>query len=389
MLRTGLGWMCLLLAAGLAVAAFAERGDGCCMVPREYPGDVDQSLQEVVIVHADGHQELVVRVRPFFQEADEPPPFLAWLVTVPNKPTAYRVASADIFGSARTLSRKLEDLYDAQKPKKFNIMSMGAEAMSVDSMAKGGLEVSDPVKVGPYTITEVRTRGVEAVDELNRYLEENEFGTEDPEHMRWFAENDFTFLCIRIDPPEGSVRLGSHLELDPLQIGFASERPYYPGKYSANQGNFGLELTVLTPGPLEKETLGTVRARLNAWGGKHNLFTVQALDDPLAGVLDEGFGGEAPKPERWYVNRVDSRGFNRPDKDGTPEILGWEDDVFWAVGGAADEPPDWYYGDGKRPLTHPRNVSRMWGALVILAIGVLGFWLLSRTRKARERRAQA
>ena len=59
---------CLLAAALLSTPA---RIDGCCMVPRDYPGDVDQSMQEVLILHADGHEELVIRVRPFFRDAEE------------------------------------------------------------------------------------------------------------------------------------------------------------------------------------------------------------------------------------------------------------------------------------------------------------------------------
>jgi hypothetical protein len=83
------------------------------------------------------------------------------------------------------------------------------------------------------------------------------------------------------------------------------------------------------------------------------------------------------------VNRVDSRGFNQPDKDGRPPVLDWKSDVFWALGGPADEPPAWYYGDGERPWTHPENTRRMWGALIILAVAVLGFWLLGRAKRAR------
>jgi hypothetical protein len=375
---------CLFLATSLAAALCAARGETCCMVPRDYPGDVDQSLQEALIVHADGHEELVLRVRPFFPEAAEPPAFLAWLVTVPSPPSAYRTAAPGIFESARGLHERLQALYDAQKPQPFRIApSLGASVESAAPRQAQGLEINAPVTVGPYTITEVRTRGAEAVEELNRYLAENEFGTEDPDHLRWFAENDFTFLCIRIEPPPGALRLGTHLELDPLQIGFASERPYYPGKYSANQGNFGLGLSLLTPGPLARDALRAVRGRLQGWGGTPNLFTVQPLDEPLQAVLDEGFGGAAPTPERWYVNRVDSSGFNRPDNAGTPAILKWADDVFWALGSAADGPPAWYFGDGERPWTHPRNTRRMWGALVILAVAVLGFWLLARARQAR------
>jgi len=377
-----LGALCLLPASLLAFVCLTTPGvDGCCMVPRGYPGDVDQSMQEVLILHADGHEELVLRVRPFFREADEPPSHLAWLVTVPTKPTAYRTASSEVFGEARVLHARLQAFYDAQEPRDLNLLTTSASVDSAAARGSWGLDISEPVTVGPYTITEVRTLGGAAVEELNRYLETNGFGTEDPDHLAWFAENEFTFLCIRIDPPEGSVRLGQHLDLVPLQIGFESERPYYPGKYSANQGDFGLELTLVTPDPLLLRSVGEVRGRLNAYGRRSNLFTVKPLPAGFGEVVDEGFPGGRPRPERWYVNRVDSSGFNRKDAAGVPAILGWKDDVFWSLGGAADEPPDWYYGDGEQPLLHPHNTRKIWGVLFVLAIGAVGFWLLRRSRK--------
>ena len=58
------------------VLAHGPSGDACCMVPREYPGDVDQSMQEVVVAFADGHEDLILRVKPFFKDA-EPPASLA------------------------------------------------------------------------------------------------------------------------------------------------------------------------------------------------------------------------------------------------------------------------------------------------------------------------
>jgi len=370
---------CLLTAALVATPSAV---DGCCMVPRDYPGDVDQSMQEVLILHADGHEELVIRVRPFFRDAEEAPASLAWLVTVPSKPTAYRTASMDVFPEARHLHQRLVQFYRAQEPREIEIGPQ-LKAM-VTSEARGGhlgLDISEAVTVGPYTITEVRTRGSAAVGELNRYLDENGFGTEDPAHLRWFAENDFTFLCIRIEPPEGSVRLGKHLDLVPLQIGFASERPYYPGKYSANQGNFGLALTVLTSDPLLHGSLRRNHARLDSRGGHSNLFTVKSLPGLLGPVLEKGFPGGPPAPGRWYVNRVDSNGFNRMDLAGTPAIAKWPEDVFWDLGGPADLPPDWYYGDGERPLLHPNNLHKLWAVLLILAVAALGLWLLRRIRR--------
>ena len=46
--------------------------------------------------------------------------------------------------------------------------------------------------------------------------------------------------------------------------------------------------------------------------------------------------------QRWYVNRIESEGFN----DGDKGIASWSDDVFFKVGTIQDELPGfWYYGD--------------------------------------------
>lgn len=381
----------VVVVFALFVVSLPSGADACCMVPMDYPGDVDQSAQEVVILFDDGAQELILRVKPFFREGTAPPDSLAWLVTVPSKPEHYEVADAGIFDAARALHERLEAYYEAQRPKPLvpeNVWGDALPATDARALAQGqGLEIDAVVEVGPYTITPVRATGPEAVDALNAYLQDGGFGTEDPEHLAWFAEHGFTFLCIRITPPEGSATLGRHLDLDPLRIAFASERPYYPGMYSANQGNFGLELTLLTTEPLAKASLKDVGSKLRADRGHDNLFTVTALPDAFRRQADDGLGARAP--ERWYLNRVDSYGFNPTDAEGRPAILGWSEDVMWDVGGTADLPPDWYHGDAPRPLLHPHNTRPAVGILVLLLVfgGLLAAVLL--VWRAMRRRGSA
>ena len=377
-------WIILSLAAlaGWVTWGAAPPADGCCMVPRDYPGDVDQSSQQVVVLHHAGHQELVVRVRPFFREAEETPASLAWLVTTPSKPTAYDTADPAVFDEARALHKRLEAYYDAQEPKPlFPSCSLGAMAPGADAEGKlattWGVEVDPTVKVGPYTITPVRALGPDAVAGLNRYLEEHGFGTEDPEHLAWFAKHDYTFLCIRITPPEGAVSLGKHLDLVPLRVGFATERPYYPGMYSANQGNFGLELTTITSKPLSRGSLRFMRRKLHAGHKAENLFTDATLTGAFEPVAEAALGTK-PAPERWYVNRYDSYGFNEKDAEGVPAILRWKEDVLWALGGEPDLPPSWYYGDGSRPVFHPDNLRRVFWIGLIVGLTTLLWWMIRR-----------
>lgn len=369
------------------VLAQGPPGDACCMVPRHYPGDVDQSMQDVIVLHHDGREELVLRVRPFFAEGHPPPASLAWLVTVPTPPLQYAVTDPGIFEEARGLANHLLELMEAQEPKPLHapvLSKWGVDGMLATEDAQ--LEIQQTVTVGPYAITPVKARGAAAVADLNRYLATEGFGEEDPEHLVWFAENDFTFLCIRITPPEGAATLGRHLELDPLHISFETAKPYYPGKYSANQGDFALALTLLTDTPVARSSLEDVSERLRSYSvhGAENLFTTRTLPGALAPLA------EGATPERWYLNRFDSRGFNRMLSSGTPEISGWKDDVTWTLGGAGDLPPDWYYGDGERPFWHATDTRNVLQVLVTLAtvavpIVLLGvtLWLIVRFLRRR------
>jgi len=382
MLRRHLGWIAAACLLGLPLLGAPAKA--CCMVPFGYEGDVDQSGQDVVVLHHAGHEELILRVRPFFREAAEAPASLAWLVTVPSAPTAYKVTDPAIFTEARELHLHLEELYADQKPKPIGL-PLGAKETTDGAVTRGagGLEIDEQVRVGPYTITPVRARGAAAVDQLNRYLKSHGFSTEDPAHLAWFAANEFTFLCIKIRPPDGSVQLGRHLDLIPLQIGFEAEQPYYPGMYSANQGNFGLKLTLLTTRPVQRGALAAVGRRLRAQQGHGNLFTVLALPRLLAEAGAAAATGEST-PERWYINGILSHGFNRIGADGRPAILGWTEDVTWTLGGEQDMPPAWYYGDGPKPLLHQDHLLLVGWVVLLAALALLLFYVL---RRARRRRA--
>ncbi len=364
----------LLLLAGQVFA--------CCMVPRSYPGDVDQKGQKVLIMHHDGRQELVLQVAPYFVEKkNDTPDYLVWLVTVPNKPLKYKVADADVYSDARRLQTQLDKVARKQHDDKF-----GAE----DSKSAGprNLDIGKAVTVGPFTITPVKALGKEALSELNTYLNKRGFPTEDPEHMNWFVENEFTFLCINITPPEGQRKLGRALELPPLQISFETEHPYYPAMYSARQGNFSLQMHVLTSQPLDSKGLTKNQQRLrndshsNSWD---NLWTSKPPAKPLQEVIEDW----KDKPSHWFINTITSRGFN-PTENGKPAIMSWKEDIFLPLGGEKDLPPAWYKGDGLAPkfsVAEPFDSTGIRWLLAIMAILALVFtwsWLIVRGREGKR-----
>ncbi|MDC1143075.1 DUF2330 domain-containing protein [Planctomycetota bacterium] len=371
----------------LILLLFASHAPSCCMVPRSYPGDVDQKGQKVLIMHHDGRQELVLQVAPhFIEKKNDTPGYLAWLVTVPNKPLAYDIADKKIFDQARRLQGRLDDLADEQsRPSDTDNMTIAAPA--------GGLRIDDPINVGPYVITPVTTLGEEALQELNAYLNKRGFPTEDPDHMSWFVKNNFTFLCIHVTPPEGQRKLGQALELPPLQISFETESPYYPGMYSANQGNFSLAMHILSGAPLTRASIRSQTKKLRAGGSTSidNLWTAKPLAESLTNLTTDW----KEKPSHWFINTITSSGFN-PTENGKPVILNWKEDVFFALGGAKDMPPAWYKGDGKPPILNTGPDDEFTAQLrwlltifVVLALVFTWAWLIVRSKEGRKELLEA
>lgn len=387
-----LALLMVLLNAG-ALAA-------CCMVPRSYSGDVDQAAQQVVILHraktddAPGYQEMLIRVQPFFQGAQGNPEYIAWVITVPSKPLRYDVADKAALQAGADLHEKLFQLARRQwaDRSQFEWPSWLPSGMTERGMedAKSLLTEDAAVQVGPYTITPVRTQGAAALDELNTYLQERGFAAEDREHLAYFVENNFTFLCVRITPPQGQATLGGRLDLPPLVIGFETDELYYPGRFSSRQGNFALDLTLISDKPLATESVSKARDRLKAIGRGYvqlvNLYSVQPLPEALASVLSER-ARMVEKP-RWYVNRIQSEGFNPNDEAGNPAIAGWEDDVFIKVGDNTDELPGfWYYGDLEIPFLE--RMFREHAMAVFFLGGFAFFFSLFVKTQLNRRKAQA
>lgn len=374
------------LALFFLVLALPCVATACCMVPSGYAGDVDQARQEVVIVHRNGHQEMAIRVLPYFKDAAENPDQLTWILTLPATPTGFREADPAVFDVGRGLHDRLFALARQQWNARtnFTLGLPGSNEAAGDAKASG-LDIGQTIKVGPYTITPVKALGAEALTELNVFLTQRGFPAEDAEHLKYFVENNFTFLCIHFRPPAGRA---AQLDLPALQVGFDCKDAYYPGKFSSRQGNFALSLTMLSDQPLAVPglTLNGQRLKIRDFDRVplHNLWSIQ----PLPPLLADLAGKEAAEVKKWYVNRVESAGVN-PMVDGAPAIAGWADDVFFPVGTMADELPGfWYYGDLE--ISFAERVFRE-HALFIFVGGAAAMFalLLWKGRQNRRRLQQA
>ena len=138
----------------VAWVGFAGVLSACCMVPRTYGGTIGQSMQEAVVVHADGREELVVGIK-YRMKPDQDgkmPPYFAWVITVPNEPDRYQLAERDLF----------KEVFRWGNPK-MEKRSSGNGLVPRSEIDGGELVWSKVVKVGPYTIQPAKATGMAAL----------------------------------------------------------------------------------------------------------------------------------------------------------------------------------------------------------------------------------
>lgn len=315
----------LALAVGLGTALAAGAAYACCMMPRSYAGTISQSLQEALIFHAEGREDLVLgihyHITPKNAGADAAlPASFAWIVTLPAEPDAYAIADAVVF-------REAFDLFERKRPRQPGPPATPPPAAGARP-AEPGLEFGKRVQVGAYDIQPVRALGKEALGALNAWLDANGFPTEDEKHMAYFVENKFTFLCIKLSKQKDAAGVAMAGGLEPLHMSFKSEKIYYPLRFSSRQGVFDVMAHVFSDKPLDGKACEPYVKRLNAdaWDAQAN-FKVERTEfqGKLAELSKKVKAGEG-RPT-WFMNRIHGIGFNQ----GPTAIANWPDDIFLAV----------------------------------------------------------
>ena len=158
--------LCLFLTSAIQVYA-------CCMLPESYKGSISQDSQEALIIHDNGQENLILKVNPTIT-GDSAPESFAWIVTIPNKASAYKTIDAKIFADAYGFAQKV--LSPSRSAASFGDDGFG------DAMP-ASLAFGKRVQVGPYDIQPIRAQGDEALPELNNWLTQNGFPIETAEHM--------------------------------------------------------------------------------------------------------------------------------------------------------------------------------------------------------------
>ena len=296
---------------GLLALAASTPVESCCMVPATYTGTISQSAQEAVIFHADGREELILKIN-YKITGDTLPDKFAWVITVPNTPDAYEVADAKLFEEVFPWAQKLV------VPRSKNGDSLGDRGH--------GLEIGKPVKVGPYTIVPVKALGKEALTGLNDWLADNGFPKEDPTHMEYFAENKFTFLCVKFDPPKDKKTVDADGGVPPLHLSFKSESPYYPLRFSSRQGVFDVNLYVLTKQEFDYKNSSDSLQRINV--DEKSGFTKNVEVDPkdFPKALKAAYEKSKFKEDsgKWRLNVLRAKDVNKGNS-----IAKWKTDIFF------------------------------------------------------------
>lgn len=300
----------------VALALIAVPAVPCCMVPATYKGTISQSAQEAVIFHADGREELILKIS-YKIDGNGLPEHFAWVITVPNEPDHYEIADAALFEEVFSWADQLTTVPsrgDSKGPKE-------------DSQ---GLDFGKLVKVGPYEIQPVRALGLEALKGLNDWLTKNGFPAEDVDHMKYFVENKFTFLAIKISPPDGKKNVEASGGIPPLHLSFKSESIYYPLRFSSRQGVFDVNLYVLTRKPFDYDKSSDSLKRINFVNAADTLDNVDAKIAGFPKTLKAVYDKTAFKDTKgdWILNVLRTHEVNKGNT-----IAKWERDIFFSTKG--------------------------------------------------------
>ncbi|NQZ56896.1 MAG: DUF2330 domain-containing protein [Lentisphaeraceae bacterium] len=331
----------------------------CCMLPDSYQGSIQQSSQQGLIVFDNGIEDLILKVSPKISGEQKLKSF-CWLITVPNQPDKYRVVNSPIF---RKLSYMKIAHLDKEKKEKYSFLKPANEDKQFDAIViPAGVELGKPVNVGAYDIQPVRGVGKNALSGLNTWLQQNGFPTEPAQHMKYFIDNKFTFLCIKVNPDNQSNDMSRSPSLKPLHLTFKTDKIYYPMKYSSQQGNFSANLYILSTMPVDYKLSDSTLERID-WSNQDLHKNVRLKTSSFHNVemaLDKKL------PMDLYFNNFFC---DNPNKN--KAISQWKEDVFLELNDS-HEPNDANRINEKASLTPI--------ILTVISVFLIMCFIIKRTR---------
>jgi len=302
-MRTNL--LLLVLVSALVALVPLRRAAACIHTSSEASASVAQSRLEAAVFYSQGREVLVLSSE--ITVDAKAPASLAWVTATPSTPDAYG-----------TVDQKfLKDLADWALPSWQGNDSLDAGATDTPP-SKGGIDIHDPVKAGPYTITPISVAGADGVAALDKWLKDNGYVALPGEISTFYADAGWTFLAVKVVPDATQTTLNAGV-LPSLRIDFKSTDAVVPFKMEAGSPKFDSRVVVLA------DTDPTNPADLATWG------FAQPVKRPLGEVpetLRSQFATVAPgmdftKTAAWSV--LGLRAELPLNQTGT-EILKWKND---------------------------------------------------------------
>lgn len=354
----------LLVVLALPCALAAQ-----VVLPGDYRGKPNALRVEALVVHADGHQEMAVRITPDLAGMAVPRRMVC-VIPVAGARTGYSILDEAPFIEGGQLHDNLYRLARRQWAARTDF-TLGAQAEAFESTTPK----ADPPPPGPAAITASQQKGAAAVTELNQWLQQAGYPALNESGWSGWGE-ELSFVWVQVTTATAAT-------MPPVQVGFRTESALCPLKHLAAQGAIELSLTVISAGALDYERLVEIRERLGAQAHDHvqlhNLWTMQPLPAPIAPLA----GGKAAN--RWFVNRITAAGFNAV-VDGKPRMETWPDDVALGMGDLEDELPGfWYYAD--RDVSWPERMFREHALAMFIGGSLLILGVVVAKGRANRRRA--
>lgn len=235
----------LALVSTCALTYIHSPADACLHPEREFKYPIKAGSQRGLVMFHNGKQHLVVA--PSYKvegvpetkiknDAIEGFTSLAMIIPVPALPESYAEAKAEVFNELDEFTAPQDALGRNSDGAK-----RGPSRDDQDEPSEGAT-FYESVKAGAYTIQPIKASGEKGGIELNSWLSNNGFGAVRDDLLKYYIDNKFYWLAVKLRAEKGLPVSGN---LKPLLLTVATEKPFFPLKIRAGEGEFDAEFWVI------------------------------------------------------------------------------------------------------------------------------------------------
>lgn len=304
-------------AATILLGSYAlapETSQACLHPEREFKIPISADAQKGIVFFDNGRQEMVIRpgykldTKGMQAKDDAIKGFttVAWLIPTPSLPDTYKEVEANAFTQLENFTKAESNWAENSADKLEKRPNEG------HGRAAGGIEMHEQVKVGDYTIQPIKAAGELGMLELKAWFKDNGFAEPKAALVRWYTENEYYWLAVKLHNPQGLPASGN---VKPLQIGFKTEQPVYPVRINEGAGTFDLELWLITRKPVDTDKskgfgLTTIEQRDPTMHQSNRETTFASLPKEVSKVAAETEALKAMKEGKLYCTRFFAEGVN-------------------------------------------------------------------------------